>query len=125
MCDSGNGYHLLYKIALENNNENTELITKCLNYLSLRFTDEFLDVDTKVFNASRITKLYGTFARKGANSPERPHRQSKIMQIPSEIKPTPKVLIEKLANLIPEPEKANYHKYYGSNKVQCKTLLIN
>lgn len=123
ICDSGNGYHLLYKVALENNSENTELITKCLDYLSLRFTDEFLDVDKKVFNASRITKLYGTFARKGADTSERPHRQSKIIQIPSEIKPTPKVLIEKLANLIPEPEKANYYNNYGSNKVNMQDFI--
>ena len=123
ICDSGNGYHLMYKIALENNVENTDLITNCLKYLSLRFTDDFLDVDTTVFNASRITKLYGTFARKGANTPERPHRQSKVIQIPSEIKSVPKTLIEKLAKLIPEPEKATYQNNYGNDKFSLQGFI--
>ena len=33
------------------------------------FSTDKVEVDMAVFNASRITKLYGTMATKGANTP--------------------------------------------------------
>ena len=35
---------------------------------------------------ARITKLYGTMTRKGDHTPERPHRRSRILEIPDELK---------------------------------------
>ena len=48
----------------------------------MMFSDDCVEIDTSVFNASRITKLYGTITRKGADTEERPHRQSRILDIP-------------------------------------------
>ena len=80
--DSGNGAHLLYRIDLPNDAESTQLIKSCLAGLDQIFSDTNSDVDTSVHNASRIWKLYGTTARKGDNTPERPYRRSCILSVP-------------------------------------------
>lgn len=81
-ADSGNGWHLLFALDLPNDDESHQLIRDFLNALSKRFSDDHVAVDISVHNASRITKLYGTLARKGADRPERPHRLSKVLTVP-------------------------------------------
>jgi hypothetical protein len=78
---SGNGYHLLYRTELPNDRESTELVRKFLASLSLMFDDDTTKVDTSVFNASRICKVYGTAAKKGDDTPERPHRRSMLLRM--------------------------------------------
>jgi hypothetical protein len=96
IADSGNGWHLLYRIDLPA--DDGGLVTRILNALAARFSDEAVDIDTKVGNASRICKLYGTMAAKGEHTSERPHRVSKIDSIPSPLIPVPTELLKKLAN---------------------------
>lgn len=79
---SGNGYHLLYKTDLPNTNEITELIKKFLVTLDKKFSNEKTKIDKTTYNASRITKLYGTIACKGDNMENRPHRRSRIIESP-------------------------------------------
>lgn len=79
LADSGNGAHLLGRIDLPNDLESTSIIKKCLEALSVRFTDDSIAVDLTTFNAARIWKLYGTFACKGDSTPERPHRGAKFL----------------------------------------------
>ena len=81
-ADSGNGAHLLYHIDLPNDEAATALIKSCLATLDALFSDERVSVDTANFNAARIWKLYGTVSRKGDNTPERPHRRSRIISAP-------------------------------------------
>jgi hypothetical protein len=81
---SGNGYHLLYRIKLPNDRENTDLLKRCLASLAVMFDDKKTRIDTSVFNASRICKVYGTMARKGDNTPERPHRRSALLRTAGE-----------------------------------------
>ena len=102
---SGNGIHLLYRIALINNADNEALIQKCLQALSLMFSDDDVKVDTANFNPARICKLYGTLAQKGSGTKERPHRMSYIIKTPEVINKTPKAYIEKLAAELPQTEK--------------------
>jgi hypothetical protein len=76
---SGNGGHLLYRLPdLDPTAENTELLKRCLQALSAKFTSPAVKIDEKVFNPARIWKLYGTTSRKGDNTTERPHRRSEI-----------------------------------------------
>ena len=82
VCDSGNGTHLLYAIDLPNTAASTQTIKAILKGLAERFDDAMVKVDTSVHNASRITKLYGTMACKGENTPDRPHRRSAILSQP-------------------------------------------
>lgn len=99
---SGNGYHLLYKINLPNNEENKALIGRCLAVLADQFNTDMVKIDEVNHNQSRICKLYGTMAQKGANTKERPHRMSEIISAPSDPKVNDKDLLLKLAGELPE-----------------------
>ena len=94
---SGNGVHLLYSIDIPNTPENEDIIKKCLYALDSMFSDEHVDIDKSVFNPSRVSKLYGSIARKGANTEDRPHRLSQIVKVPSEIHITDKAKIVQLS----------------------------
>lgn len=99
---SGNGCHLLYKVDFPNTEENKQIVKHFIEYLGLRFSDSYVDIDTTVFNPARVCKLYGTLAQKGANMPDRPHRMSKTEYISSEV--TPLDNLKKIANMIPKME---------------------
>lgn len=77
--DSGNGYHLIYRHTAKNK----EQIKGFLQGLATRHNST-VKVDISVFNPARITKVLGTWARKGDNTPDRPHRQSRVLKIFSE-----------------------------------------
>lgn len=76
ICDSGNGWHLQYRIELSNDDPATELVRGVL----ARLRQLFPMVDPGNFNASRLCKLYGSWARKGEHSEERPWRRSAIVR---------------------------------------------
>ena len=84
VADSGNGAHLLYRINLPNDDPSRDLMKEVLKTLDNLFTDEQAAVDTSVFNAARIWKLYGTTSRKGDNIASRPHRKAAILSAPEE-----------------------------------------
>ena len=81
-ADSGNGAHLLYRIELPNDRESLELVKGVLVALDFMFSDSAVSVDTGVANAARIWKLYGTTARKGDSTKDRPHRRSRLLTVP-------------------------------------------
>jgi hypothetical protein len=76
---SGNGYHLLYRVQFPIDKTNDDLVKKLLNSLAAIFDDSTIKLDTSVFNASRICKVYGTMARKGDDTQERPHRRAHLI----------------------------------------------
>ncbi len=80
LADSGNGYHLLYRIDLPA--EDGGVVERVLKALAARFDTDAVTIDQTVFNPARITKLYGTVTRKGDSTPERPHRRSQIVEVP-------------------------------------------
>lgn len=82
LADSGNGFHLLYRVDLPNDDASRDLLKECLSALAFQFDDERVTVDTSVYNAARITKLYGTLAVKGDNTEDRPHRRSGLLEGP-------------------------------------------
>jgi hypothetical protein len=102
---SGNGCHLLYAIDLPNNDENEKLIKQCLYALDAIFTNDQVDIDRSVYNPSRVSKLYGSIARKGADTEERPHRMSQIVKVPGKIRTTERACFERLAATLPAEEK--------------------
>ena len=123
VCDSGNGFHLLYKINIENTETNKELLKNVLYVLDMYFANNICDIDKTVFNAARITKLYGTAARKGISSAERPHRESFIVKAPHTIKETPIELLRKVANLYPKPEKQTFKNNYGKEEFDLRSFI--
>ena len=86
-----------------------------MKVLDMFFSDDGADVDTSVFNPARVTKLYGTVAMKGASTEERPHRQSRLIRIPDEIKPTSGELIKMVADMLTEPEHQQNSQTYKNN----------
>jgi hypothetical protein len=82
LADSGNGYHLLYRIDLPADDVGT--VERILKALAARFDSDQVKIDQKVFNPARICKLPGTLARKGDNTPQRPHRRAKLLEGPSQ-----------------------------------------
>ena len=106
VCDSGNGYHLLYSVDMDV--DDAKCTEKFLKALDILFSDKDVEIDTSVFNPSRITKVYGTIARKGANTEERPHRASGFVYIPEEIRVNSIHLLKKVISIIPEPPKPVY-----------------
>ena len=118
LADSGNGAHLMYRIDLPNDDESTTLITRCLKALGNAFNGHGCEIDQKVFNAARIGRLYGTVARKGDHTPERPHRRSKILEIPEIMKAVPRDALATLAALAQEEEQPRHEPRTrgGSNR---------
>jgi hypothetical protein len=82
VSDSGNGYHLLYRIELFNDRESLELVKGILEALAFKFSDKTVEVDVTTCNAARIWKFYGTTARKGDDAGDRPHRRSRLLEVP-------------------------------------------
>jgi hypothetical protein len=83
--DSGNGGHLLCRVDLPNDPHATELVKRILAGVAARCAPDNITVDQTVFNAGRITKLYGTMVCKGDNLLDRPHRRSRLLEIPDHL----------------------------------------
>ena len=101
-ADSGNGAHLIFKVPdLPNAPENVDLLKAVLSALDQRFRIQrdgiVLNVDTKVFNPARLSKLYGTRTRKGDASEERPHRWAQIIAVPGDPNPVALHLLKEMA----------------------------
>lgn len=102
---SGNGYHLLFKVNLQKNEENIQKVKDFLNKLSEEFSDEFVKIDVTNYNPSRICKLHGTLAQKGANTKERPYRFSKIIHVPESLQEVTAKMLDRYIGK--QEEKAN------------------
>ena len=106
LTDSGNGYHILYKIDLPTHDD--DIIKNILRVLDQKFTCDTAKVDTTVYNASRIAKVPGTYARKGEDDTHhgRPHRASKMLFHPKSWDPVPLDLLQSLASQYSPPKGA-------------------
>jgi hypothetical protein len=97
--DSGNGSHLLYRVDLPADEDTRTLLKSVLFGLSSRFSSPSVEIDKAVHDAPRISKLPGTWARKGPMSDDRPHRLAKLISVPSDIGI---VTIDQLRLIVPE-----------------------
>lgn len=117
---SGSGWHLLIPVDIPCNEETDATVKNFYTYMGSQFSDEKVEFDTKVYNRSRITKLYSVISKKGANLPSNPWRQSKIVYIPQVITPTPIEKIKELADLAPKEEpksvpNRNFRNQFSTN----------
>lgn len=101
---SGNGWHAYLTCDMPNDDEHNDIVKRFLQALSKMFSDNDVEIDEKVFNPARIDKLVGTWAKKGADSTERPWRISDIVKVPSDLSPNDDALFAAVANLIPKEE---------------------
>lgn len=78
---SGNGHHLYYPLeGVPNDMKSKLFVQKFLQALAAKFNNDKVKIDTSVFNASRITKVVGTIARKGFATDDRPHRMARLYE---------------------------------------------
>lgn len=114
---SGNGYHIMFRLPdLPNEPEisgRDGLIHRALQTIQGKFETPEVAVDQVVYNAARLWKLYGTWARKGDSTPDRPHRESFLFSnSPKKLADVPILPREKLEELaalappMPEPTRA-------------------
>lgn len=68
--NSGNGVHIYLPLDLPNDNASKVRCQKMLQAMARKYDTDKVKVDTAVFNASRITKMPGTIARKGIEVPD-------------------------------------------------------
>lgn len=114
---SGNGWHLYLTCDMPNDEEHNDLIKRFLQSLGRMFSDSAVELDEKVFNPARIDKLIGTWAKKGADSKDRPWRVAEIVKVPKDFGDVnDDSLFNKIADLLPkeEPRQVNQRQYgYG------------
>ncbi|MFT8391466.1 MAG: hypothetical protein ABF586_10360 [Sporolactobacillus sp.] len=106
LADSGNGAHLLYSIQLPNDEASRQLVQKVLETVAAQFSTDTVQIDKTVYNAARIWKLYGTFARKGDHTEERPHRPARILEVPVSLDIVSEAILQSFVKnwLPPEPQ---------------------
>lgn len=97
LADSGNGWHLLYRIDLPA--ADGGLVAAVLKTLAGLHDTASAKVDTTVGNPSRICKLYGTIARKGEPTPDRPHRTAWINEYAWPLQPVPAAKLQELVRI--------------------------
>lgn len=118
VCDSSSGYHIYLPIDMENTPEAEVTIKSFLEILGNNFTDDHVKIDNVLFDANRIIRLPGSFGRKGRNTEERPHRQAKILSVPSEIVRMNKEFIDAFNDrykVVTEQPVRRYSNYNGGN----------
>lgn len=121
---SGNGVHLLYKVALVNCDDNKNMLKRFLETLGLLFDTETVKVDNTTFNPARICKLYGTLAQKGSSTKKRPHRMSYILGNQAEVKTTDIEYIKKFNGLYPiEIDKPQEYNNYNPRNFDVEDWL--
>lgn len=116
---SGNGFHCYLPCDMPNDDEHTELIKRFLKSLGKMFSDDSVELDEVVYNAARVDKVVGTWAKKGSDSAERKWRMARILKVPTDLSPNDDALFGKIADLLPkeEPKVApnRQRPMYGNN----------
>ncbi len=110
LVDSGNGWHLLYRVDLPADAVSQERLRLLLRALSARLDTSEADIDQAVHDAVRISKLPGTWARKGPDLPDRPWRMACLVRVPEPLEVVSDDLLKRamdtLAPLSEEPLEA-------------------
>jgi hypothetical protein len=97
LVDSGNNWQLLYRVDLPHNKESDRLVRAVLKVLGKLFDTDQVKVDPAVSDARRISKIAGTWTRKGENTAERPWRMARIAWEPETLTPVPVARLQALA----------------------------
>lgn len=113
-CDSGNGYHLLYRIDLPT--EDGGLVRQVLHVLGESHDRHEVKIDRKVFDPPRICKLPYTLACKGGHTPERPHRLACVVKMPAELQIVTQAQLEALAGPV-DTSVRTPHRYSSERPV--------
>jgi len=117
--DSGNGYHLYYRIDLPNDAESKAIVREALHVLDNTFSDHRGDVGAECHDARRLARMPGTWSRRGKKSTTRPYRMAKFVDVPETIGMVSKELLERLAGR--EPAAAEPTAEPEKKKIRCRS----
>ncbi len=121
---SGSGVHLYLRCALKNCEENNALIKRFTQAMSMLFSDEKVDIDEKVFNCGRISRVPGYYNRKGNKiDKERPQRLCEFVRVPSELKINEREYFEKIAAYYPEDPKPSKENNYSVERFDLDAFI--
>jgi hypothetical protein len=103
-ADSGNGYHLLYRIDLPR--DDGGLVRGALLALGRRLdAPGAAIIDPVVHDPVRLSRVYGTLNAKWNATPDRPHRRSAVLSLPPALEVVSKRQLERLGADCPaQPE---------------------
>jgi RecA/RadA recombinase len=101
LADSGNGYHVVPRVQMDNTVHNANMLLDVRKALAARFNCDEVKIDASVGNPSRLTRAYGTMTRKGTNTAERPYRRNQLMQTGIPVQEVPLDLILNMASELP------------------------
>jgi hypothetical protein len=104
IADSGNGGHLQYRLPAVDLAAGDDLVKGVLIALDAKYSTAKVKIDTATGNRSRICRLYGTMARKGDSTPDRPYRRSTGLSGPERFEAVPLELLERLAAEAPDAQ---------------------
>lgn len=121
---SGSGVHLYLRCALKNSEENNALIKRFTQAMSMLFSDDKVDIDEKVFNCGRISRVPGYYNRKGNKiDKERPQRLCEFVRVPSEVKINEREYFEKIAAYYPEDPKPSKENNYSVERFDLDAFI--
>ena len=116
---SGSGIHLYLKCALACTDANDRLVKDFLLALGMLFDDANCKIDSTVANRARISRLPGTWNRKGSKeSTERPQRICRFLTVPDEARINEKEFFQKVADLLPKEEAPSRENNF--RPINCK-----
>jgi hypothetical protein len=107
LADSGNGYHVLIKLApLAANEKNYELLREVLAAVKHEFRAQAqtAEIDTSLAEPEQVIKAYGTTTRKSESTSGRPWQESKLLDVPKTIEPVKEDVLLAIAAVAPLPE---------------------
>ena len=108
ICDSGNGWHIWFRVELDNARENYELLENCLLSIAAKFNNKDAEIDTSLADPAQVIKIYGSWVRKGEeNTAERPWRVAAVVQKPDKIDMVTLEQLQALAAEAPPQEKSS------------------
>lgn len=121
---SGNGVHFYLKCALKPTEENNAIIKRFIQAMGMLFTDENVDIDQKIFNLGRISRVPGSYSCKGAkNDEERPQRMCQIIKAPLEVKSNDISYFKKIADMFPEDVKPSRENNYSTERFDLEEFI--
>lgn len=121
---SGSGVHLYLSCALKNSEENNALIKRFTQAMSMLFSDDKVDIDEKVFNCGRISRVPGYYNRKGNKiDKERPQRLCEFVRVPTDIKVNEREYFEKIAAYYPEDPKPSKENNYSVERFDLDAFI--
>lgn len=112
-ANSGNGVHLMYRVDLPNDESTRIDFEFATKMLSAIFSDDKIVIDTTVWNASRVWKIYGTISAKGSDTSDRPHRVAMFTRIPTSLQLVPLDLIQNVARPLKESKSDEFKDMTG------------